>query len=74
MSVANGARFLLTDAYLFVAQVTNPQTQEVSLWVSPTNNILGYSFDVIDADAGLLEHSYQVLDTSENQVPDSLLN
>lgn len=28
----------------------------------------GYDYDVVDADSKLMEHSYTILDTSENQV------
>lgn len=61
MSVASGPRFLLTDNFLFVAQITNPSTQEVSLFVSQSNGVLGYKgykYDIIDADSKLKEHSY----------------
>ncbi|CAK66018.1 unnamed protein product (macronuclear) [Paramecium tetraurelia] len=67
LSVPAGSRFLLTESFLFVAKVTSQYTQEVSLYVSGTE--LGqYKYAIIDADSKLLEHSYSILDTSENQV------
>ncbi|CAD8063565.1 unnamed protein product [Paramecium sonneborni] len=67
LSVPAGSRFLLTESFLFVAKVTSQYTQEVSLYVSGTE--LGqYRYTIIDADSKLLEHSYSILDTSENQV------
>ncbi|CAK75654.1 unnamed protein product (macronuclear) [Paramecium tetraurelia] len=67
LSVPAGSRFMLTESFLFVAKVTSQATQEVSLYVSGTE--LGqYKYSVIDADSKLLEHSYSILDTSENQV------
>ena len=41
-------------------------TQEVSLLVTKSADILGYNYDAIDADQKLKEHAYSVLDTSEN--------
>ncbi|CAD8155036.1 unnamed protein product [Paramecium octaurelia] len=67
LSVPAGSKFMLTESFLFVAKVTSQATQEVSLYVSGTE--LGqYKYSVIDADSKLLEHSYSILDTSENQV------
>lgn len=51
-----------------MAKVTDQYTQEVSLLVSSPTDVLGYNYDIIDADQKLKEHSYSILDTSENQV------
>jgi hypothetical protein len=63
--VPSGARFLVSSSYLFVAKVTNAISKEISLLVTDPYSPLGYSFDVIDADEHLIEHSYSILDTTE---------
>ena len=63
-----GNKFLLTDHYLFVAQVADQELQEVLLLVSDSTKLY-YSFESIHLNNGKFsEHSYTFLDTSEQSV------
>lgn len=63
-----GNKFLLTDKYLFVAQVADQELQEVLLLVANSNEKY-YNFDSIHLnDSKFSEHSYTFLDTSEQTV------
>lgn len=63
-----GNKFLLTENYLFVAQVADQELQEVMLLVSNSNS-KNYTFETIHLNTGKFsEHSYTFLDTSENTV------
>lgn len=63
-----GNKFLLTEHYLFVAQVADQELQEVMLLVSDSS-LKHYNFESIHLNSGKFsEHSYTFLDTSENTV------
>lgn len=63
-----GNKFLLTEDYLFVAQVADQELQEVNLYVSQIND-KKYSFETISINNGkFLEHSYTFLDMTEKSV------
>lgn len=61
-------KFLLTDDYLFAAQVVDQELQEVSLLVTNASSD-NYPFEPIVINNGkFMEHSYMFLDTTENSV------
>jgi len=63
-----GNKFLLTDSFLFVAQVADQELQEVLLLVANSDN-KHYNFESIHLnDSKFSEHSYTFLDTSEGSV------
>lgn len=67
-AVHKGNKFLLTNDYLFVAQVVDQELQEVNLLVSQIKS-KSYKFDSISLESGkFMEHSYTFLDTSEGSV------
>lgn len=67
-AVHKGNKFLLTDSYLFVAQVIDQEDQEVILLVSSSKEAK-YDFNPIKLPAKVLqEHSYTFLDTTEESV------
>jgi hypothetical protein len=63
-----GNKFLLTDKYVFVAQVADQELQEVLLLVAKSTDKF-YNFEIIHLNSGKFsEHSYTFLDTSEDSV------
>ncbi|EGR30448.1 hypothetical protein IMG5_131920 [Ichthyophthirius multifiliis] len=70
MIVNQGNKFLITENYIFAAQVHNSQTQEVKLMVAQQNlqNEQNYKFNYVEIDQNIFQHSFTVLDTSEGQV------
>ena len=61
-------KFLLTEDYLFAAQVVDQELQEVSLLVADPN-LHSYSFEPIIINNGrFIEHSYTFVDTTEGSV------
>ncbi|EGR32320.1 hypothetical protein IMG5_088080 [Ichthyophthirius multifiliis] len=67
MIVNQGNKFLITENYLFAAQVFNSETQEVKLMVANANSF-NYNFDYVVIDQNIFQHSFTILDTSEGQV------
>ena len=63
-----GNKFLLTDTYLFVAQVVDQSKQEVMLLVADSNKN-HYHFTPMEINNGkFMEHSYTFIDTTEGNV------
>lgn len=63
-----GNKFLITQNYLFVAQVVDQEEQEVMLLIADSNK-KDYIFDTISLSSNVFqEHSYTFLDTSEQTV------
>lgn len=68
IAAQKGNKFLLTHNYLFVAQVVDQESQEVTLLATSSLDRM-YNFSPIQTNQDTFkEHSYTFLDTSENSV------
>jgi hypothetical protein len=68
VAVHKGNKYLLTDNYLFVAQVVDQEAQEVVLLVANSTDS-SYTFETMETNKKKFqEHSYTFLDHSENSV------
>ncbi len=65
VALYKGNKFLLTNTYLYVAQALDHVSQETKLHVS-FSNFSSYEFKEIDFN--VKEHSYHLLDMTENSV------
>ncbi len=67
MIVSSGNKFLLSENYIFVAQVSSSTEQNVNLLVANPNS-LEYEFKFTEVEEELKQHSFTILDNSEGQV------
>ena len=67
MIVNQGNKFLLSQHFIFVAQVMNAETQEVTLLVANSSEA-EYNFQYVQLPETLKDHSYTILDSSEGSV------
>ncbi|KAL4482775.1 hypothetical protein ABPG72_022335 [Tetrahymena utriculariae] len=67
MIVNQGNKFLITESYLFAAQVHSSDSQLVKLMVSQSNQ-KEYAFTYAEIPEDIHQHSFTILDTKEGQV------
>lgn len=67
LALHKGNKFIISQKYLFVAQVEDQENQEVTLMVSDSR-LPEYHFKNVKLPLSLKEHSYSITDTSEDSV------